>query len=230
MHRSEQALQHDSMSDRVCQEPPPSPSFTPSTNTVISLSKLIYFVIILLLLVRSKLQATHISRLTNNFNCLSVQKPTHLQHHTVDRRQSACCLLGYLCRNICRFPASCEHRAYLALVCPLMEYGASTMDPYLKPDMEKLERIQRNTVSFISGDYFAPTHGSVGNLLISTYLPPLHSSAILRAVTLTLVTVSILMFYAQSTGTVISEGVESRLDPFFLLLLLFCVWTKQLRD
>ena len=64
-----------------------------------------------------------------------------------------------------------------------MEYGASTMDPYLKPDMEKLERIQRNTVSFISGDYFVPTPGSVGNLLISTYiyLPPLHSSAMLRA-------------------------------------------------
>ena len=46
------------------------------------------------------------------------------------------------------------------------------MDPYLKPDMEKLERIQRNTVSFISGDYFVPTPGSVGNLLISTYISP----------------------------------------------------------
>ena len=67
-----------------------------------------------------------------------------------------------------------------------MEYGASTMDPYLKPDMEKLERIQRNTVSVILGDYFVPTPGSVGSLLLSTYLPPFHSSAMLRAVTVAL--------------------------------------------
>ena len=62
---------------------------------------------------------------------------------------------------------------YLALVRPLLEYGAIIWDLYQKQDISKMERIQRNAVRFIARDYKSKTPGSVTSLLIKHDLPTL---------------------------------------------------------
>ena len=37
--------------------------------------------------------------------------------------------LGFLCRNLRRWPPVCKQQAYISLVCPLLEYGAVVWDP-----------------------------------------------------------------------------------------------------
>jgi hypothetical protein len=81
--------------------------------------------------------------------------------------------LGFLRRNLKRCPSSCRRNAYLALVRPLMEYSSTIWDPYQKQDIDRLERIQRNAVRFISGDYRTTTPGFVTGLLAKHKLPPL---------------------------------------------------------
>jgi len=73
--------------------------------------------------------------------------------------------LGFLRRNLKHCPTSCKRNAYLALVRPLMEYGAIIWDPYQKQDVDKLERVQRVATRFIANDYRTRTPGFVTELL-----------------------------------------------------------------
>ena len=81
--------------------------------------------------------------------------------------------LGFIRRNLRRCPTACKKTAYLALVRPLLEYGAIIWDPYQKQDISKMERIQRNAVRFIARDYKFKTPGSVTSLLTKHDLPTL---------------------------------------------------------
>jgi hypothetical protein len=54
-----------------------------------------------------------------------------------------------------------------------MEFSSTIWDPYRKQDIDRLERIQRNAVRFISGDYWTTTPGFVTGLLAKHKLPPL---------------------------------------------------------
>ena len=76
--------------------------------------------------------------------------------------------LEFIRRNLRRWKT-----AYLALVHPLLEYGAIIWDPYQKQDISKTERIQRNAVRFITWDYKSKTPGSVMHLLTKHDLPTL---------------------------------------------------------
>ena len=64
-------------------------------------------------------------------------------------------------------------QAYIALVRPLLEYGASVWDPHYQKDTDQLERIQKNAARFITGDYKSMTPGSMSKLLKKCNLPPL---------------------------------------------------------
>ena len=81
--------------------------------------------------------------------------------------------LGFIRRNLRRCPTACKRTAYLALVRPLLEYGAVIWDPYQKQDIDKMERIQRSAVRFIARDYRSKTPGSVTRLLRQNGLPTL---------------------------------------------------------
>ena len=81
--------------------------------------------------------------------------------------------LGFLWRNLRRCPTNCRRSAYLALVRPILEYGATVWDPYLQSDIGKLEQIQQSAAHFITGDYRSMTPGSVTKLLTKCNLPPL---------------------------------------------------------
>ena len=74
--------------------------------------------------------------------------------------------IGFLRSNLRRCPANCRRSTYLALVRPLLEYGAAVWD------LDMIERIQRNAARFITGDYKSMTPGSVTNLLKKCNPPP----------------------------------------------------------
>ena len=49
--------------------------------------------------------------------------------------------LGFLRRNLRNVPETCRKTAYISLVRSIMEYGATIWNPYLKGDIDRLERI-----------------------------------------------------------------------------------------
>ena len=93
--------------------------------------------------------------------------------HTNNITKKANSTLRFIRRNLRWYPTACKKTAYLALVRPLLEYGAIIWDPYQKQDISKMERIQRNAVRFIAKDYKSKTPGSVTRLLTKHDLPTL---------------------------------------------------------
>lgn len=63
--------------------------------------------------------------------------------------------------------------AYLALVRPMLEYGATVWDSQYKTDIDKLERIQARAARFIKQDYRSMEPGCVGRMLTELELPSL---------------------------------------------------------
>ncbi|KAK3089266.1 hypothetical protein FSP39_002210 [Pinctada imbricata] len=62
--------------------------------------------------------------------------------------------LGFIRRNPLRnVPLNCRKTAYISLVRSIMEYGATIWNPYLKGDIDKLEKIQNRAIRFIKKDY-----------------------------------------------------------------------------
>ena len=61
-------------------------------------------------------------------------------------------------------PEDCKRTAYIALVRSILEYGACVWDPYLKKDIDCLEKTQRRAVRFICGDYTSRNPGSIAKM------------------------------------------------------------------
>ena len=80
--------------------------------------------------------------------------------------------LGFLRRNLGKFPENVKRQAYLALVRPHLEYASSVWDPYLQKHKDQLEMVQRRSARFISNNY-AREPGTVTSLLQHLQLPPL---------------------------------------------------------
>ena len=92
-------------------------------------------------------------------------------HHINGITKKANSTLGFLRRNLRNCPQTSRRTAYLALVRPLLEYGAIIWDPHLKQDITKLERTQRAAVRFIARDYRSTTPGFITGLLKKHDLP-----------------------------------------------------------
>ena len=73
--------------------------------------------------------------------------------------------LAFLRRNLRSFPLDCRKRAYTTLVRSLLDYGSIVWDPYLKQDIDKLERVQKQAARFITGDYKSRDEGCVTRML-----------------------------------------------------------------
>jgi len=95
------------------------------------------------------------------------------QTHISAVSKKASSTLGFLRRNLRNCPQPCKRIAYISLVRSQLEYGASVWDPYLKTDIDRLEKIQRKAARFITGDYRTRVHGCVTHMLHSLKLPPL---------------------------------------------------------
>ena len=94
---------------------------------------------------------------------------SHIEKITI----KANCTLGFLRRNLSRCPSKCKKTAYLSLVRSTLEYGSIIWDPYLKKDIDALERIQKSATRFITGDYRSRSPGSVQNMMQKLDLIPL---------------------------------------------------------
>ena len=81
--------------------------------------------------------------------------------------------LGFLRRNLRHCPQPCRKNAYIALGRSKLEYGSVVWDPYLKGDIDRLERIQRSAARFITGDYRSRQEGCVTDMLKKLELQPL---------------------------------------------------------
>ena len=81
--------------------------------------------------------------------------------------------LGFLCRNLHHCPEPCRKNAYLALVRSRLEYGCCIWDPYLKGDIDKLEKIQRSAARYIKRDYRSRQEDCVTEMLKDLGLPSL---------------------------------------------------------
>ena len=73
--------------------------------------------------------------------------------------------IGFLRRNLRHCPLPCRNNAYLALVSSKLEYGSVVWDPYLKCDIDRLERVQRSAARFITMGYKSREDGCVTKML-----------------------------------------------------------------
>ena len=83
--------------------------------------------------------------------------------------------LGFITRNTRKCPQQCRKTAYIALVRSTLEYGSTVWDPYLRKDIDKLERIQKKAARFIKQDYNSRDPGSMTTMLKDLGLPSLES-------------------------------------------------------
>ena len=95
--------------------------------------------------------------------------------HISNVTKKASSTLGFLRRNLRTCPIDCRRTAYIALVRPIMEYGASVWDPYQKQDINRLERVQHQAARFITRDYRSREQGCVTNMLRNHDIPSLET-------------------------------------------------------
>ena len=96
-------------------------------------------------------------------------------HHINKTGRKANAILGLLRRNLSFCPEDCKRTAYIALVRSILEYGACVWDPYLKKDIDCLEKTQRRAIRFICGDYTSRNPGSIAKMRKNLNLPTLAS-------------------------------------------------------
>ncbi|XP_071132773.1 uncharacterized protein [Mytilus edulis] len=87
----------------------------------------------------------------------------HINNITAKANKS----LGFLRRNIGKFPEEIKKRAYQAIVRPNVEYASSVWDPYQENHIKQIEMVQRRSARFIKHP------GSVTSLLKELKLPSL---------------------------------------------------------
>lgn len=82
-------------------------------------------------------------------------------------------VLGFLRRNLHNCPQECRRMAYVTLVRSTLEYGAVVWDPYLKQDIDKIEKVQHKAARFICKDYRSREPGCITAMLQRLNLPTL---------------------------------------------------------
>ena len=70
-------------------------------------------------------------------------------------------------------PLTLPQIMYLALVQSTLDDSAVIWDPHLQKDIDQLERVQRRSARFITGDYSSRDQGSITRMLDNLELTPL---------------------------------------------------------
>ena len=89
----------------------------------------------------------------NPYLVVTLSEDTKFCPHIRNINKKANSTLGFLKRNLKHCLKSCKKTAYLTLVRATLEYSAVIWDPHLQKDIDQLERVQRRSASFITGDY-----------------------------------------------------------------------------
>ena len=97
----------------------------------------------------------------NPYLGLQISKDLKWSIHINNMCKKANATLGFLRRNLRNVPETCRKIAYVAPVRSIMEYGATIRNPYLKGDIDKLERIQNRAIRFAKKDYKSRERGAI---------------------------------------------------------------------
>ena len=109
----------------------------------------------------------------NPYLGLTISNDLKWSTHINNICSKASSILVFLCRNLRHCSTKCRKNAYISLVRSTLEYGATVWDPYLKADIDRLERIQRRGTRFITCDYKSRTPGSITKMLTNLELQTL---------------------------------------------------------
>ncbi|XP_071178013.1 uncharacterized protein [Mytilus edulis] len=100
----------------------------------------------------------------NPYLGLQISNDLKWSFHINNISKKANATLGFLRRNLRNVPEACRKVAYISLVRSTMEYGATIWNPYMKGDIDKLERIQNRGLRFIKKNYRSRETGSITNM------------------------------------------------------------------
>ncbi len=67
--------------------------------------------------------------------------------------QKGNCTLCFIRRNLKNCPMILKETAYIGLIRSFLENSAAVLDPYLKKDIDKLEKLQRKAARFTTSNY-----------------------------------------------------------------------------
>ena len=117
----------------------------------------------------------HILEEVENNPYLGLQISNNLQwsNHINNIVKKASSTLGFIQRNLKHTPKESKKTAYISLVRSTLEYGCIVWDPYLKADIDRLERIQRRAARVITRDYKSRVEGCMTRMLRELELQPL---------------------------------------------------------
>ena len=101
----------------------------------------------------------------NPYLGLTITENLKWSSHITKITKKAYSTVGFLRRNLKMCPTDCRKTAYISLVRSVLDYGSIIWDPYLRRDIEKLERVQKQAAHFINGDYHSREEGSVPKML-----------------------------------------------------------------
>ena len=94
--------------------------------------------------------------------------------------------------------------AYISFVRSVLEYGSIVWDPYYVKDINRIEKIQRQAVHFVSGDYATHEHGCISKMLNNQDLPSLQDRRMVVRLT---------FFYKVVEGLVPEISPDAFLKP-----------------
>ena len=135
---------------------------------------------------------------------LNISNDLKWSTHVRDLCSKASSRLGFIRRNLQHCPLTTRKNAYLALVRSVMEYGAAIWDPYLKTDIDRLEKIQNRAIRFIQRDYHSRNHGCVDRMRTHLELQTLQERR--REIRLTL-------FFKITQGLTPAIQIQNHLTP-----------------
>ena len=89
---------------------------------------------------------------------------------------------AFLQRNLKSCTAQIKLKYYNAMIRPILEYANPVWSPHIRRDIDKLERVQRQSTRFIMADF--SRFSSVSNMLIDLNIPSLEHCRQVSSITL----------------------------------------------
>ena len=140
----------------------------------------------------------------NPYLGLQISDDLKWDKHVRQTANKAAIALGMLRRNLKFMSKNHKCTAYISMVRSILEYGSIVWDPYIKKDIQCLERIQKRAARFIASDYKSHSEGFMTRTLQDIGLPPLHERRLYNRIS---------FFYKIANGLVPAIQQENHLEP-----------------
>ena len=102
--------------------------------------------------------------------------------HITNITSKALSVKAFLQRNLKSCPTQIKLKCYNAMIRPILEYANPVWSPHIRRDIDKLERVQRQSARFIMADF--SRFSSVTNMLIDLIIPSLEHRRQVSSITL----------------------------------------------